>query len=425
MQVLERPEQQQRSTLKRRREIISEINTETKEEVAEEEEAVKPQKEKQLILDAPGNVLKSQELKKLLPGAHIFAINTISKQMNISTVGGLLQTPIVDVVQATKLASTEIQSLFVDLSKKIAPSRTAVTELLSNPKIQQKRFTYGCPILDKTLGGICTKCITEIYGEAGCGKTQIALQLALNSSLPESHGGLAAKSLYMHSTEFPHSRLKVMAEHFVSKCKNLEIELDQPPGNSIFVQGVVSVDDLWSALGKRIPVLLNNPLSNVKLIIIDSVASLIRHEFDHGDSLEKARVLWLISKQLRRIAENYNVAIVVINETTDQFNPSQCIALGLSTIEKIIPSLGPSWSRCVNTRISVHKTTQYIDGLDLNPPEQAKDDDENDEPPKKRKKTSDASVNLVVREIGIKFSPSNAPSLCNFIVNNQGVQGIN
>ena len=45
------------------------------------------------------------------------------------------------------------------------------------------------------------------------------------------------------------------------------------------------------------------------------------------------------------------------------------------------------------------------------------DSDEND-PPKKRTKASDAAVHLVVREIGIKFS---LPSLCNFIVNNQGV----
>jgi DNA-repair protein XRCC3 len=35
--------------------------------------------------------------------------------------------------------------------------------------------------------------LTEIAGEAGAGKTQLCLQLALHAVLPKEHGGLGGK----------------------------------------------------------------------------------------------------------------------------------------------------------------------------------------------------------------------------------------
>ena len=41
-------------------------------------------------------------------------------------------------------------------------------------------FSTGCPIMDQTLGGgIRLGQITELYGESGCGKTQLCVQMAL------------------------------------------------------------------------------------------------------------------------------------------------------------------------------------------------------------------------------------------------------
>jgi RecA/RadA recombinase len=41
-------------------------------------------------------------------------------------------------------------------------------------------FSTGCPIIDKTLaGGIRLGQITELYGESGCGKTQLCIQMSL------------------------------------------------------------------------------------------------------------------------------------------------------------------------------------------------------------------------------------------------------
>lgn len=41
-------------------------------------------------------------------------------------------------------------------------------------------FSTGCPIMDETLnGGIRLGQVTEIYGESGCGKTQLCIQMSL------------------------------------------------------------------------------------------------------------------------------------------------------------------------------------------------------------------------------------------------------
>ena len=46
-------------------------------------------------------------------------------------------------------------------------------------------------------GGIPIGRVTEIFGQAGVGKTQLCLQLCANARLPENFGGLNGKSVYL------------------------------------------------------------------------------------------------------------------------------------------------------------------------------------------------------------------------------------
>lgn len=59
---------------------------------------------------------------------------------------------------------------------------------------ERDRFvTTGCSNLDAILkGGIPCRGITQFYGAAGTGKTQLALQLCLTVQLPITAGGLEA-----------------------------------------------------------------------------------------------------------------------------------------------------------------------------------------------------------------------------------------
>lgn len=64
-------------------------------------------------------------------------------------------------------------------------------------KVEYKLGT-GCKIINDYLrGGFLSKKIYEIYGESGTGKTQFAIQLLLNSILPQKQGGLGGKALFV------------------------------------------------------------------------------------------------------------------------------------------------------------------------------------------------------------------------------------
>lgn len=55
------------------------------------------------------------------------------------------------------------------------------------------RLSVGCPLLDELLrGGLPVGGVTELSGESGAGKTQLALQLCLSVQFPAQHGGLGA-----------------------------------------------------------------------------------------------------------------------------------------------------------------------------------------------------------------------------------------
>jgi RecA/RadA recombinase len=43
-------------------------------------------------------------------------------------------------------------------------------------------LSFGCPIIDEITGGIARGIVTEVCGEAGSGKTQICLKLAIQVS---------------------------------------------------------------------------------------------------------------------------------------------------------------------------------------------------------------------------------------------------
>lgn len=76
------------------------------------------------------------------------------------------------------------------------------------------KITFGCTALDRlTLNGIGTRGVTEIAGEAGSGKSQVCMQLALMVQLPRSMGGLEMGAVFICTEDsFSSKRLVQMAE---------------------------------------------------------------------------------------------------------------------------------------------------------------------------------------------------------------------
>ena len=76
-----------------------------------------------------------------------------------------------------------------------------------------------------------------------------------------------------------------------------------------------NVDDLLYSLKKRIPADCSK--MNLKMLIIDSIAGLVRTEFDTRDIkdiLERTRILFTISTALKWLSDTFKISIVVVNQ---------------------------------------------------------------------------------------------------------------
>lgn len=56
-----------------------------------------------------------------------------------------------------------------------------IAQLIKGIESKERKISTGCPVINEYLnGGLDRRCITEIYGESGCGKTQFGLQIVAN-----------------------------------------------------------------------------------------------------------------------------------------------------------------------------------------------------------------------------------------------------
>ncbi len=173
-------------------------------------------------------------------------------------------------------------------------------------RLSAKKITTGSRNLDALLGGgIETKMITEFFGEYGSGKTQICHQLAVNVQLPPEKGGLGARAVYIDTEgTFRWERIEAMA-------KRWGLDPDQVMENIYYVRAINSdhqmaiVEELFKFV----------PQHNVKLVIVDSVTSHFRAEYPGRERLaERQQKLNRHLHQLARLAELYDVAVVITNQ---------------------------------------------------------------------------------------------------------------
>jgi RAD51-like protein 1 len=85
---------------------------------------------------------------------------------------------------------------------------------------------------------------------------------------------------------------------------------------------------------------------NVKLIIIDSLASIVRRDFTNDYMVERASFFNKLASLLKYYASEFNLSVVAINQT---------IAKGGGVN---IAGLGKVWSHCINTRLVFEFATE-------------------------------------------------------------------
>lgn len=163
-------------------------------------------------------------------------------------------------------------------------------------------------------GGIETQAVTEIFGEFGSGKTQLAHQLSVNVQLPTDKGGLDGKAIYIDTENtFRPRRIKSMA-------RGLDVDPEEALRN-IFVAKVMNTDQQLITAEKAHEIVEDR---DVRLLVVDTVTSLFRAEFVGRESLvERQQKLGKHLLALHRIADLKNVAVLVTNQV--QANPDAFI----------------------------------------------------------------------------------------------------
>src|SRR5918996_107956 len=229
------------------------------------------------------------------------------------------------IVSVMDLAVTSAEQLAVDINSSkdsAAAFIMAAQKLLRESNVLEKEFVTADFVLEKRksmlrcstgsksldellLGGIETQAVTEFYGEFGSGKSQICHTLCAMASRPVSEKGLDGKVIYIDTEgTFRPERLQQIAE----SRRLLPVEVLK---NTVVckVYNSSHLELIVKDLGRYV----NE--SKTKLVIIDSIISLHRAKFlGRGTLADRQQKLNSILHKLVRVAELFNVAIVITNQ---------------------------------------------------------------------------------------------------------------
>ena len=161
-------------------------------------------------------------------------------------------------------------------------------------------------------GGIETQSLTELYGEFGAGKTQIAHHLAVNVQRPEEEGGLGKGAIYIDTEDtFIPERIEQMAQQ---QDMDPEEVLD-----NIHVARALNSDHQMLLAEKAKQICENNEIG---LIVVDSLMAHFRSEYvGRGELAKRQQKLNKHMSTLLKAANTYNVAVILTNQVMD--NPDQ------------------------------------------------------------------------------------------------------
>ncbi|KAG9015461.1 hypothetical protein FRB94_000066 [Tulasnella sp. JGI-2019a] len=360
-----------------------------------------------------------------------------------------------DISKRTKLSLPEIEAIVHSISHEILdpPRRICKTETLGF-----ERFTTGDQALDDLLGGgLRTGAVWEVAGEGAAGKTQLAFQLALTVQIPVHLGGLAGSVCFISAgSTLATPRLEqLIVEHpmlspgdcTLSDIHTCSVEI--PKAMSYYLR---------EALPALITSLAASPGAKpIKLIVIDSIASLFRsvEKTSTINLVERSKALVEISHLLHALAVKHGLAAVVVNDVTAVFDKEVSVAIQDSPAEqeelvymeqsrwfnrpddtyhddKRDAALGLVWANQVNARLFVSRTGRTTT-VNTKPTLQVVEDD--DERYRKRRKiepelnarvigSTPPSTSTLLRRLDVVFSPFSPAQSIDFILTPSGLKTI-
>lgn len=155
----------------------------------------------------------------------------------------------------------------------------------------------GCRSLDALLGGgLAERIITQFYGPAGSGKTNVCLQALCNAARANK------KAIYLDTESgFSEKRLEQIAGPLKDKVLSVTTLIE--PQN----------------FGEQEKALLGLRKERAGLVIVDSVVSLYRLELNDERASEVNRSLGRQLRALLDFAQNNDAAVLVTNQVYSDF----------------------------------------------------------------------------------------------------------
>ncbi|XP_022116516.2 DNA repair protein XRCC3 [Pieris rapae] len=284
----------------------------------------------------------------------------------ICTVKEIINLSTWDIQKLTNLKEEDINLLKNLVARYFCP-KIVTAEKLEN----EKHIQTGCLGFDDILnGGFRVGTLSEIYGESGAGKTQLALQIAAQCGKDGS--------IYICTEDaFPLKRFNQLLEYHNNPASNSEYR------EKIFIEHITESQDLLSCVRVRLRKLVEQ--KKVSVIIVDSIAAPFRVDvINYVHRAEELRELGIL---LINIAQKYGLAVIVINQVTSSFDE----------FDNILPSLGLAWSNIITYRCMVKRKGE-------------------------EKNTKNCNNN--VREFIVVFGPDLQNKNCKFIIDSTGIKTI-
>lgn len=172
------------------------------------------------------------------------------------------------------------------------------------------RLTTASKAFDDLIGGgLESQAITELYGEFGCGKTQMCHQAAVNVTLPEDRGGLSGEAVIIDTENtFRPERIAQMSTAMdvdpVETLKKIHVARAYNSAHQMLLV------EKASELAKERP---------IKLLIVDSLTAHFRAEYvGRGSLAERQQALNTHMHALLRFGDLTNSVILCTNQVSSK-----------------------------------------------------------------------------------------------------------
>lgn len=211
-----------------------------------------------------------------------------------------------------------------------------------------------CSALDDILGGgVPLGKLTEFCGLPGVGKTQIGMQLAINTFISDEFGGCNGKSIFVDTEgSFVPTRAMDLVRGLVRHMDALtegepaeeqqRLTADEIASNlhyyrvHNYIEQLAFIGQLKTLVQK-----LNSDPSQrmVRCVVIDSITFHFRAADQFSDLSSRSRLLSKMASELSDLASSCQLAVIVMNQMTTRPGSG------------VVPALGDTWGHHPSTRI--------------------------------------------------------------------------